>query len=321
MKFPVTVIGGINIDLKGIADSENFESDSYPGIVRISPGGVACNIAQNLAQLDVEVNLYGSVGDDHYGNFILDILKKKKVNTGYILKSRDLSTSAYLSVSNKSQSLFYAVNNTENSVKHITAEYIKKIKGEILNCSMVVIDTNLSSDTLDTTVKLCNELTVPVFVSVVSAEKAEKVNNISGRINFLSLNQSEFVRLFGDYKNNDELFEIINSEKAKKYSVIILKKDKKGVDILDVGEKFIDNYEAPEVMIADVCGAGDAFDAGFIFYELYKYFENEKPFGSVNMGVCAAAFALGSYETVSPELSRKKLLNSFENRINEYFKP
>ena len=47
----IVVVGGANMDISGRPDAPLVAQDSNPGKVRLSPGGVARNIAHNLALL------------------------------------------------------------------------------------------------------------------------------------------------------------------------------------------------------------------------------------------------------------------------------
>lgn len=320
MENYVSIIGGINIDVKGAADSGSAESDSHQGKIYISPGGVAGNIAENLALLEIPVYLFGCVGDDYFGNLILDLAKSKNVNTDYVIKSPEINTSVYLSVSNKDKSFYYAVNDMKNSTDLITTKYVRKNFDVLKNSRMIVLDTNLSAEVLNETVKFSNENNIPVFIDTVSSEKAAKVNNISGTIDFLSPNRAEFKELFGKYKDMGDLLNMMRKGKFRKYKYIILKQDKDGVDIIDTEENIIHNCGSLIVEILESSGAGDAFNAGFIFSLL----NNEDLFNkfdvSGKIGLCASYFALRSYNSVSENLTKKSLLEFYnQKKLNDEF--
>jgi pseudouridine kinase len=104
MQKYVCAIGGINLDIKGISDSD-AKADSNLGKVHFTPGGVARNISENLAKLNVPVYLLGCIGEDANGNLIEDKTKLAGVNTEHVFKNPDVKTSVYLSVSNNTGEL------------------------------------------------------------------------------------------------------------------------------------------------------------------------------------------------------------------------
>ena len=66
----VIVIGAINMDIHGFSDRSIVMGDSNPGKVRLSPGGVGRNIAQNLCLLGEKPELLTAVSDDFFGRHL-----------------------------------------------------------------------------------------------------------------------------------------------------------------------------------------------------------------------------------------------------------
>ena len=84
MERYVTVIGGINVDVKGYPENELLPGTSNPGRVHISPGGVGRNIAHNLALLGVPVYLLSAVGDDGFGREALSGTQQAGVRVEHV---------------------------------------------------------------------------------------------------------------------------------------------------------------------------------------------------------------------------------------------
>ncbi len=312
MKDHISVIGGMNIDIKGIADSGSAESDSHPGTIHLSPGGVGRNIAENLSMLGMNVKLFGCVGDDDFGKIILSKTNSAGVNTENVIITSNASTSVYLSVSNKSKNFHYAVNDTQRTSDLVTAEYIRSNSLMLKESSMIVLDTNLNADALNEAVSLANENGIPVFIDVVSAEKSDRVNELQGRVDFLSTNRLEFRRLFGDDFDAQEISELAEKDNCKKYKFIILKKDKDGADVLDIdaGRKY--HLKPIFTDAVETNGAGDAFNAGFIYSILNDEQAEDRIDTAGKFGICASWFALRTYDSVSANLTSEKLLKLYE---------
>lgn len=67
----VLVVGACAIDLKAVPGTPLVMATSNPGSVTATPGGVARNIAENLARLGTEVRLASRVGRDGFGRLVL----------------------------------------------------------------------------------------------------------------------------------------------------------------------------------------------------------------------------------------------------------
>ena len=88
---PVLVIGAASLDLKGHASGALHPGASSPSLVRQSVGGVARNVAENLARLGVNVALMTAIGDDAIGQTVLREAREVGIDTSpsidFVLRS------------------------------------------------------------------------------------------------------------------------------------------------------------------------------------------------------------------------------------------
>ena len=72
---PIAVIGGANIDISAKHSAPvAVAGDSQRGKISVSAGGVARNIAENLARLGSAVQLITGLGDDWFSALVRDSL-------------------------------------------------------------------------------------------------------------------------------------------------------------------------------------------------------------------------------------------------------
>ena len=74
MEDAIAVIGSVNMDIGGYSHGPLTAGDSNPGRVRLSVGGVGCNIARNLALLGAKVRFCSVLGGDVYAENIESLL-------------------------------------------------------------------------------------------------------------------------------------------------------------------------------------------------------------------------------------------------------
>ena len=67
----VAIVGGANVDIGGIPTSLLRSRDSNPGSITTTCGGVARNVAEDLARLGVDSRLITLLGNDQYGEMII----------------------------------------------------------------------------------------------------------------------------------------------------------------------------------------------------------------------------------------------------------
>ncbi len=310
MKKHISVIGGINIDIKGIADSGKIAGDSYKGKVRFTPGGVARNIAENLARLGMKVYLLGTTGDDYFGNFVIRETKSSGVNTEFINKCASIETAKYLSVSSETNKIFYAVNDMSESSGKTNLKYIRSVKTILENSSMIVMDANLKEDVIEEITKLSDRKQIPVFADAVSSEKAIVFKNSMRKIEYLSVNENEFKSIFG--KNN--ISTVFKNKKQREvfqnFGHVILKKGSSGVSLINTADRTVTECKALKTETAEPNGAGDSFNAGFIYGLMNGYTKEE----AIRMGTCASYLTLRTIKSVSEEINSKKITELFHKK-------
>ena len=72
METLISVIGGANVDLSATLYDAFIAADSNPGHIDIGYGGVARNIAHNLALLGARTQLLTIFGGDLFGGLLPD---------------------------------------------------------------------------------------------------------------------------------------------------------------------------------------------------------------------------------------------------------
>ena len=104
----VVVVGGANIDYKHQLRAPSTLASSNPSRTYSSFGGVGRNIAQNLAQLAMGVDLLSGIGLDALGEQLLAKTRLAGVNTDHI-KLSQAHTGSYSAILEPSGELVIAV--------------------------------------------------------------------------------------------------------------------------------------------------------------------------------------------------------------------
>ena len=113
MSKKVSTIGGINLDIKGSPFKKLEFQTSNPGKVFYSSGGVARNVAHNLVKLNVPINLIGAIGNDSFGEIILNEMKSLNIETEYVKISEHFQTGVYLAILNESRDMHVSISDMD----------------------------------------------------------------------------------------------------------------------------------------------------------------------------------------------------------------
>lgn len=184
----VVVVGGCNVDIAGCAVQATAPGDSSPGSVRTSPGGVARNIAENLARLGYPVRLVSALGRDAAGRWLSAQTAAAGVDMRGCTRVDGAATAHYLSLHAPDGALLQAVNDMA-VLDALTPERLARERRHLRAAAAIVLDANLRPDTLAWL--FAQDLAAPVFADAVSAAKAPRLQPWLPRLHTLKLNRAE----------------------------------------------------------------------------------------------------------------------------------
>lgn len=297
----VAVIGGANVDIKGISDTAFRHGSSNPGKVYKAAGGVGRNIAENLARIELSTTLFSVIGEDSEGDWLLDITTKAGVNTKYVERLSNGNTGIYLSLLGDNKEQVGSVADMQ-LIDRFTEDIILKNLPILLTAKLIFVDTNIPQSSLAFVFKHIKDKQIPIIVDPVSVKKAVKIKDYLEGIYLITPNKEEAEILTGITINtNDDLYSAAKVFFALgvKYVVITL-----GADGVYVASKEKQSFiPSPKVNVVDTTGAGDAFVAGIIYGLYYQ----KDIFEACKYGHTMAASTLAREETVAGNLNKEIL--------------
>lgn len=298
------VIGGTNIDILGIPKENLIYHDSNIGNVKISLGGVARNIGENLSRLGVETHLVSIIGDDPYGDLIREESEKIGLNLDNSLILEKTMTSIYLSILDGDGDMELALSSMDN-IKSMDIEFIKS-KKELIEASKVcIIDTNVPKETIEYLLK--NFKGTDFFLDTVSTAKAKKIKDLVGYFHTIKPNKIESEILTGiKIQGEEDLEKSIEYFHSKGVKNVFITLSKDGVIFSD--GKTIDRLKAHDPKIVNATGAGDAFIAALA----YGHINNMEIKEMAKLGVGASLLALSHENTINPNMSIKNIYKKLE---------
>ena len=303
----VAVAGAAIMDITGKPFREIIPGDSNPGTIRISFGGVGRNIAENLARLDIPLQLITAVGDDHFGKMLLENCSQLKIQTENSLIVKEGRTAVYLAMGDRHGDLEYGLSDTA-VMDYLTPGFFRSKNDILKSFEYLVIDTNLPEASIS--YLLNHYSSKKIFADAVSVSKAVKIREHLHRIHTLKVNKAEACLLAGI---SDE-----SSDIPEKIRVSLLKMGAHRVFVTmgKDGCYFFDREQDGKIpgVVTDVInssGAGDAFMAGLVLGSI----RNEKLTNSARVAMSCALMALKSEQAVNP-LTNIELIDKL---LKDYF--
>lgn len=291
----IVVIGGANLDLVGHSRVKYRAADSNPGKVKMSPGGVGRNIAENLARLGAEVVFLSAIGDDPQGQLVAQATQASGVDLSHVLRT-DCGTSTYLCILDENGEMVGAINEME-PIQAVTAQVVFDWKEVIQSADACVLDMNLSVDAIEAFFQVKGK--VPVYVDPVSCAKAEKIKPYLQQVAGIKPNRLEAGVLTGsERKEPIELGEMLIKTGVEE---VVLSDGANGVFCMGKEEPL--HCPVRPVKVVNVTGAGDAFMAAWVF----SAFEWKSWQKRCRFAMSASALTIESEETIHPNLSYERV--------------
>jgi pseudouridine kinase len=309
----IVVIGGANLDIKARPSAGLISGTSNPGRIAISVGGVARNIAHNLARLGVPVSLITALGRDA----VADQLRRETEAAGVDMSMTHIGeqpSGIYCAVLDPEGELAIGINGMD-VMDGMVPEMLEPFKAPIIGSKYVVIDCNLPLETLEWIFMLMRHGEARVIVETVSVAKSEKLKRLlaKGYHPFAAtpnLQQAEAITGHRITQMSD-VMTVAHALRNMGAENAVVTLGEEGAFLSSPKESaLIPPFEIE--FRADVTGAGDATTAGMIF----ALMKGASLFEAVHFGQAAGKLAVESAASVSEKINPKLLLSLVAERMN-----
>ncbi len=295
----VLLVGAILLDTKGKPDAGLEPNTSNPATVRVTRGGTARNVAENLGLLGTDVLLLSVVGADLIGQQLVEQTAVAGVNVDYVQVIHDENTGAYLAVLEEDGSLAVALDDVQ-IMHHLTPGYLYQHRRLFRDADLVMMDGSLTPAAMKRVVKLCAQYGVPLCADPSSARLAHKLRPYLPQLHLVVPNEVEAAALCQcDYPGHDPDASLILARNLVRQGVknVVVTLFDFGLDYATPTET---GYIPPSYMtMVDSTGTGDAVTAAIIFGMLNDFTSVE----AIRLGAAAASLTLQTNESVVPDLS------------------
>lgn len=249
----IVVIGGMNVDILANADPLHLK-DSSIGSIQTAFGGVGRNIAENIARLGLKISLCSVIGDDSFGEMIVDDAGQIGINTELVQVIETKRTGSYLAVSDQ-QDMVLGINDMDIT-STMTVAWANNLLPTLQQFDLIVLEANLPEETIRfLTQSLHNK---PIIMDPVSAVKAPRLSSSFPSINTIKCNALELLAL----SNESDILQGMRvlTQKGVKRIIVTQGNDQ----IIDYDSVTTQYYKPNPAVIVNVTGAGDAFTAGIV---------------------------------------------------------
>ncbi|MGZ7160308.1 MAG: carbohydrate kinase family protein [Methanobacterium sp.] len=260
-KIDVAGFGALNIDkIYRVNKISCKDDESYIKDFSVSCGGSAANTIIGLSRLGIKTGFIGKISNDDDGKLLLQNLKKEGVNTENIVITEGRSGNVLGFVDEDGERALYVDSGVNDSIK------FNEINLDYLNNLRVLHLTSFVSNSIEAQKQAMEEISKRITVSFdpgrIYVEKGVNyIRDILDRTNIILINEVELKHLIGNkFPTCKQKAEVLLDYGIE---IIVVKRGNKGSYVTD-GDKS-HNIKPFNVNCIDSTGAGDAFNAGFIY--------------------------------------------------------
>ncbi len=294
----IATIGDVNVDL--IARIDRMPDVGRQVITRdfqTHGGGSSANFAMQSARLGMGIQLFGKVGDDVFGRFVLVELEDNKVDTRNVLLT-DRKTGVTFAMVEGIERSFITFRG-ENASYNINDIDLTKISADLVHLPSYFLMDGLRKDYAHL-IDLLHGAGIQVSFDTgwdprgFPKETVEPLYEIIPKVDVFLPNIDEARMILGDDRLTPESAARILLDMGVK--VVVIKMGKDGCYVADA--RTAEQVPAFKVKVVDTTGAGDTFIAGFIRGYVYgKSLRECAVIGAATAGLKIGGVGWSTYPT------------------------
>lgn len=259
----ITVIGSTFVDIKGYPLGQYISDGRNAGRIENVHGGVARNVVEDIANLELRPSFVSLVDDTGAGTDVVNKLNRHKVNTAYVRAVPD-GMGLWLAIFDHKGDLVSSI--SKRPVLSPLADILKEHGDEIVAASdSIAIELDLEKEVVSEVFRLAEKYSKPVYAVISNMSIALERRDFFRKLDCFVCNQQEAGMLFvGNIEDmspeqvKDALPNLIHN--AGISQMVITLGDKGAVYANESGDVGI--CPAKKVDVVDTTGAGDAFFSG-----------------------------------------------------------
>ena len=261
----IVAVGDINVDLilAGLPSLPAFRELKHAKSMRFTLGGSSAIFAHNIARLGAATGFVGKVGKDHLGDFLIDTLKSAGVDTSRVVRDSALPTGICVSMTFPQEYAMVSYPGIRESfvLREVDLDYVRRARH--LHLSSFYLQPGLQPGCLE--LFQCAKAAGLTTSLDPDHDPKEKWNSglqqLLQAVDLFLPNEVEATRITG-VQDVDAAAKRLG---AYGNTTII----KRGVDgVTVVRGNSVTSAPSFSIEPVDTTGAGDSFNAGFIFQHL-----------------------------------------------------
>ena len=275
----IVVVGSINMDMVASTPRIPVAGQTLTGTNFVTtPGGKGANQAVAVARLGYPVHMVGAVGEDVFGQALLDTLGAAGVQIDTVARVAGPSGVAQIAVTDEGENSIIVVSGANGKV---TPAFVQERAELLREAGMVLCQLELPIDTVAATLDICARAGVPVMLDPAPA--TDLPEQVWKQVAWFTPNETEMaLYLWGVPSPEDAAKRLLKAGLRG----VVLKCGSQGAYVAIAGDgRWV---EAFPVQAVDTVAAGDCFNGAFAVALL----EGQDPWRAARFASAAAAISV-----------------------------
>lgn len=257
MKPKITVIGSLNMDL--VVQSSRFPESGETVLgekLNYLPGGKGANQAVAASRLGAEVTMIGAVGEDPYGDRLIEMLEEDNINTTCIKRVQGESSGVAIIFLDDKDNRIIVI---QGANAYCTKEDIDANRNIIMNSDIILIQLEIPLETAHYAVELAKQLNKTVILNPAPAQILP--DELLQQIDIITPNETELNILTTEKSNKASLEHRMDNLLEKGVKHVVTTVGGRGA-VYKTSQQDIESFPGYQVPVVDTTGAGDSFNGG-----------------------------------------------------------
>jgi len=293
----ILVVGSINMDLVvRVPHAPNPGETVLGGDFETYQGGKGANQAVAASRMGGEVTMVGRVGNDDFGDTLIQGLVENNIKTTYVIKDSEAPSGvAMIAVASNGENIIVVASGANHKV---SVEDVNNTRALMREADILLLQLESPLEIVTAAVELAKAYDVPVILNPAPAQELSK--QLLAQIDYLTPNQPELEMLTGQ-KDIDA-----SIKKIKKWGVknLIITLGHNGTRVITAGMD--KHFPAFEVTAVDTTAAGDAFNGALAV----ALAEGKSLVDAVRLAMAAGALSV-TKRGAQPSLPERESVDSF----------
>jgi len=247
----ILVVGSLNMDLVVRVPHTPMPGETVlGGDFETFPGGKGANQAVAAARMGGDVTMVGRVGNDDFGDTLIECLVNNKVKTTYVIKDAEASTGiAMIAVASNGENSIVVASGANSDV---SVDDVNNARDLMRESDILLMQLECPLEAVSEAVDLAKAYDLKVVLNPAPAQQLSET--LLSNVAYLTPNQKELQMLTGE-EDDDKAIKKLFDWGVKN---LIITLGPNGTRV--VTEDMDKHLPAVEITAVDTTGAGDAFN-------------------------------------------------------------